>query len=66
MDLGSELGQNEDVKTLLIKHGYDIQPTRPNASYHNSPAKRLHETIDNTMRSILESAGLPEIFGVMP
>eukprot|EP00957_Ditylum_brightwellii_P031447 2384419-Ditylum_brightwellii.AAC.1 len=45
MDLGSELGQNEDGKTLLIKHGYDIQPTGPDALYQNSPAERLHETI---------------------
>eukprot|EP00957_Ditylum_brightwellii_P056081 4250716-Ditylum_brightwellii.AAC.1 len=51
IDLGSELGQNEDVKTLIIKHGYDIQPTRPDALYQNSPAERPHETIGNAIRS---------------
>eukprot|EP00957_Ditylum_brightwellii_P059124 4485975-Ditylum_brightwellii.AAC.1 len=39
MDLGSELGQNEDIKTLLIKYGYGIQPTRPDALYQNFPAE---------------------------
>eukprot|EP00957_Ditylum_brightwellii_P082318 6259568-Ditylum_brightwellii.AAC.1 len=61
MFLGSELGQNEDVKALLIKYGYDIWPTRPDTLYQNSPAEQPHETIGNAIRSMLEGAGLPEI-----
>ena len=52
MDLGSELGQNEDIKALLIKHGYDIKPTAPDASYQNSPAEQPHEAIGNARNSI--------------
>eukprot|EP00957_Ditylum_brightwellii_P121180 9241990-Ditylum_brightwellii.AAC.1 len=57
MDLGSELGRNEDVKALLIKHRYNIQPTAPDASYQNSSAEQPHETIGNAIRVYVRPPG---------
>eukprot|EP00957_Ditylum_brightwellii_P133159 10152848-Ditylum_brightwellii.AAC.1 len=60
MELGSELGRNVEVKKLLTKHGYDIQPTGPEVSHQNSPGERPHETIGDAVRTMLEGSGLAE------
>eukprot|EP00957_Ditylum_brightwellii_P159179 12115315-Ditylum_brightwellii.AAC.1 len=62
MDLGSELGQNEEIKNLLMKHGDEIQPTAPDAFHQNPPAERPHETIGDTIQSMLEGTDLLETF----
>jgi hypothetical protein len=57
MDLGSELGRSNEVLNLLEKHGYEIRPTAPEASYQNAPAERPHQTIGNMLRTMLDGAG---------
>eukprot|EP00957_Ditylum_brightwellii_P184847 14078488-Ditylum_brightwellii.AAC.2 len=65
MDLGSELGRNVEVKKLLTKHGYDIQPISLDASHQNLPGERPHETIGDAVRTMLEESELVEKNGVM-
>eukprot|EP00957_Ditylum_brightwellii_P201747 15327059-Ditylum_brightwellii.AAC.1 len=45
-----------------MKHGYDIKATTPDACHQNAPAKQPHETIEDTIRSMLEGSGLPKQF----
>eukprot|EP00957_Ditylum_brightwellii_P118939 9071193-Ditylum_brightwellii.AAC.1 len=60
MDLGGELSKHPEVNLLLQQHGYNVRPTAPDASYQNAPGKRLHQTIANVIRAMLEGANLPE------
>ena len=59
MDLGGELGQSQEVKDLLEKHGYSVRPTAPESSHQNSPAERPHQLIGDAIRSMLHGANVP-------
>ena len=48
-----------EIQQLFLKHGYEILPTTPDASYENALVKRPHQTIGDAMRSMLEGASLP-------
>eukprot|EP00957_Ditylum_brightwellii_P201370 15325339-Ditylum_brightwellii.AAC.1 len=60
MDLGGELGKHPEVQLLLQQHGCNARPTAPDTSYQNAPGERPHQTIANVIRTMLESANLPE------
>ena len=62
MDLGGELAKHTKVCDLLDRHGYSIRPTAPDASWQNSPGERPHQTIGNTLRSMLHGANLDAKF----
>jgi hypothetical protein len=62
VDLGGELGKHPEVTLLLEKHGYNIYPMSPDASYKNAPGERPHQNIANTRRTLLEGANLPEFY----
>eukprot|EP00957_Ditylum_brightwellii_P060328 4581430-Ditylum_brightwellii.AAC.1 len=49
MDLGSDLGRNEEVRKLLMKHGYDIRPTAPDASHQNTSTEWPHGMIGDAI-----------------
>ena len=59
MDQGGELGNSQEIKDLLEKHGFSIRLTAPESSHQNSPAERPHQIIGNAIRSMLHGANMP-------
>jgi hypothetical protein len=58
LDLGGETGKNATLQTLLIKHGYLMEPTSAGSSSQNGLGERHHQTIGNAVRVMLYSAQL--------
>jgi hypothetical protein len=57
-DLGGELANSQDFRTLIAKHGYLLETTGPDASSQNGRGERPHRTLANMVRCMLYSASL--------
>ena len=61
-DMGGELGNSPEIRNLFEQAGYDVQATAPNSSSSNGPGERPHQTIADSIRTMLLGAGLPPKF----
>jgi hypothetical protein len=57
-DLGGELANSQDFRTLIATHGYVLETTGPDASSQNGRGERPHRTLANMVRCMLYSASL--------
>ena len=58
-DPGGDLGKCQEVLDLFEDAGYDIKHTAPGHSHQNGPVEQPHHTIGDSMRTMLQGAGLP-------
>ena len=58
LNQGGELSNHPEVWNLFEKKGYSIYPTGADSSNQNGPVERGHQTLANTIRTLLIGANL--------
>jgi hypothetical protein len=57
-DQGGELAHSADFCATILKHGYVLEPTGPDASSQNGRGEQPHRTLANMIRCMLYGANL--------
>jgi hypothetical protein len=64
LDLGGKTGKNPEIQALFLKHGYILEPTGAGASSQNGFDERPHQTIGDTVCTMLLGPKLPQVLGI--
>jgi hypothetical protein len=62
LDQGGKLYNNQKVHALFQRFGYAIRPTGADSSHQNGPVEHAHQTIGNTLCTMLIGANLDARF----